>query len=67
MVSATLGSASFTEAGNEKLEQILTEAGLLKGDSLYDVENVTVVHGCALNFGTLTKKSALATGSGVKM
>jgi preprotein translocase subunit SecA len=37
-------SASFTEAGNEKLEQILTEAGMLKGDSLYDVENVTVVH-----------------------
>jgi len=37
-------SASFTEAGNEKLERLLTEAGLLKGDSLYDVENVTVVH-----------------------
>ncbi|MBN9008649.1 MAG: SEC-C domain-containing protein [Rhizobiales bacterium] len=37
-------TASFTEAGNEKLETILAEAGLLKGDSLYDVENVTVVH-----------------------
>jgi preprotein translocase subunit SecA len=37
-------SASFTEAGNIKLEQILREGGLLKGDSLYDVENVTVVH-----------------------
>jgi preprotein translocase subunit SecA len=37
-------SASFTEAGNEKLERLLTEAGLLRGDSLYDVENVTVVH-----------------------
>ncbi len=37
-------TASFTEAGNEKLEQLLTAAGLLKGDSLYDVENVTVVH-----------------------
>jgi len=37
-------SASFTEAGNEKLEQLLGEAGLLKGESLYDVENVTVVH-----------------------
>jgi len=37
-------SASFTEAGNEKIEGILREAGLLKGDSLYDVENVTVVH-----------------------
>ena len=37
-------SASFTEAGNEKLEQVLSEAGLLKGDHLYDIENVTVVH-----------------------
>ncbi|MBZ9939371.1 preprotein translocase subunit SecA [Mesorhizobium sp. BR1-1-16] len=37
-------TANFTEAGNEKLEQLLTEAGLLKGESLYDVENVTVVH-----------------------
>mgnify|MGYP000205975811 FL=1 len=37
-------STSFTEAGNEKLEQLLSEAGLLKGDSLYDVENVAIVH-----------------------
>ncbi|MCX2725202.1 preprotein translocase subunit SecA [Roseibium salinum] len=37
-------SASFTEAGNEKLERLLGEAGLLKGSSLYDVENVAVVH-----------------------
>ncbi|TYC53413.1 preprotein translocase subunit SecA [Rhodobacterales bacterium] len=37
-------STSFTEAGNEKLERLLAEAGLLKGDSLYDVENVSVVH-----------------------
>ncbi|MBO6758275.1 MAG: preprotein translocase subunit SecA [Roseibium sp.] len=37
-------SATFTEAGNEKLEDLLREAGLLKGDSLYDVENVSVVH-----------------------
>ncbi len=37
-------TANFTEAGNEKLEELLTAAGMLKGDSLYDVENVTVVH-----------------------
>ncbi len=37
-------SATFTEAGNEKLEGMLKERGLLKGDSLYDVENVSVVH-----------------------
>ncbi|MEJ8475752.1 preprotein translocase subunit SecA [Roseibium algae] len=37
-------SVSFTEAGNEKLEGILSEAGLLKGEHLYDVENVAAVH-----------------------
>ncbi|WP_150497621.1 preprotein translocase subunit SecA [Roseibium aquae] len=37
-------SATFTEAGNEKLETLLREADLLKGESLYDVENVSVVH-----------------------
>ncbi len=37
-------TATFTETGTEKLEQILKDAGQLKGDSLYDVENVTVVH-----------------------
>ncbi|OKL44814.1 preprotein translocase subunit SecA [Pseudovibrio exalbescens] len=37
-------SATFTEEGNEKLEKLLSEAGLLKGTSLYDVENVSAVH-----------------------
>ena len=37
-------SATFSEEGTEKLEGMLSEAGLLKGDSLYDVENVAVVH-----------------------
>ncbi|MBT9290718.1 preprotein translocase subunit SecA [Prosthecodimorpha staleyi] len=37
-------TASFTEAGMEKLERTLAEAGLLKGENLFDVENVTVVH-----------------------
>ena len=37
-------SATFTEAGTEKLEAMLAEAGMLKGESLYDVENVAVVH-----------------------
>src|SRR5262244_1103352 len=35
---------SFTEAGNERLEQMLNEKDLLKGNSLYDIESVTVVH-----------------------
>ena len=35
---------SFTEAGNERLEQLLNERELLKGESLYDIESVTVVH-----------------------
>ncbi len=43
-VDEKLRTATFTEAGNEKLEGLLSEAGMLKGDSLYDVDNVTVVH-----------------------
>jgi preprotein translocase subunit SecA len=35
---------AFTEAGNEYLEDLLKQKGLLKGESLYDIENVTVVH-----------------------
>jgi len=37
-------TATFTEEGTEKLENRLREAGLLKGDGLYDVENVAIVH-----------------------
>ena len=37
-------TATFTEDGTEKLESMLRDAGLLKGDSLYDVENVAIVH-----------------------
>src|SRR6266851_981384 len=37
-------TVTLTEAGMEKLETLLRDAGQLKGDSLYDVENVSVVH-----------------------
>jgi preprotein translocase subunit SecA len=37
-------TVTLTEAGMEKLEQRLRNAGELKGESLYDVENVSVVH-----------------------
>ncbi|MGD9916065.1 MAG: preprotein translocase subunit SecA [Rhizobiaceae bacterium] len=37
-------TATFTEGGTEKLEGLLAEAGLFKGESLYDVENVAMVH-----------------------
>jgi preprotein translocase subunit SecA len=37
-------TVALSEAGMEKLERVLTEAGLLKGESLYDVENVSTVH-----------------------
>jgi preprotein translocase subunit SecA len=37
-------SVTLTEAGMEKLEGRLRDAGELKGESLYDVENVSVVH-----------------------
>ena len=35
---------SLTEEGNEHIEDLLREADLLKGESLYEAENVTVVH-----------------------
>ncbi len=34
----------FTEVGTEKLENLLRDAGHLKGESLYDIENVAIVH-----------------------
>ncbi|MDB5571061.1 MAG: preprotein translocase subunit SecA, partial [Hyphomicrobiales bacterium] len=37
-------TANLTEAGNERIEELLREAGLLKDSSLYDAANVTVVH-----------------------
>src|SRR5918992_2655246 len=38
-------SVSLTEGGNERMEQLLGAAGLLNHNgSLYDIENVTVVH-----------------------
>jgi preprotein translocase subunit SecA len=37
-------SANFSEEGTEKLETLLREAGLLKGNALYDIENVAIVH-----------------------
>ncbi|MEA2891106.1 MAG: preprotein translocase subunit SecA, partial [Bradyrhizobium sp.] len=37
-------TVTLTEAGMEKIENLLRDAGQLKGDSLYDVENVSVVH-----------------------
>ena len=35
---------SFTEEGTEKLEGLLRDAGHLQGESLYDIENVAIVH-----------------------
>ncbi|WP_159586635.1 preprotein translocase subunit SecA [Chelativorans xinjiangense] len=37
-------TATFTEEGTEKVETMLREADLFKGESLYDVENVAIVH-----------------------
>ncbi|HWE78743.1 MAG TPA: DEAD/DEAH box helicase, partial [Pseudolabrys sp.] len=37
-------TVTMTEAGMEKMETVLRDAGLLKGGKLYDVENVSVVH-----------------------
>ncbi|MEM7696400.1 MAG: preprotein translocase subunit SecA [Pseudomonadota bacterium] len=43
-IDEKLKTATFTEAGNERLEAQLKDAGLMKGDSLFDTENVTIVH-----------------------
>ncbi|GAB4227535.1 MAG: preprotein translocase subunit SecA [Methyloligellaceae bacterium] len=43
-IDEKMKTAALTESGNERIEHLLREAGLLKGDSLYDIENVTVVH-----------------------
>src|SRR6202047_4399273 len=37
-------TVTLTEAGMEKIETLLRDAGQLKGESLYDVENVSVFH-----------------------
>ncbi len=37
-------TVTLTEAGMENIETLLRDADQLKGDSLYDVENVSVVH-----------------------
>ncbi|MCK5934630.1 MAG: preprotein translocase subunit SecA [Fulvimarina manganoxydans] len=37
-------TVTFTEGGTEKLERMLEEAGHLQGASLYDIENVAIVH-----------------------
>ncbi len=34
----------LTEGGTEHMEQILKQAGLIEGGSLYDIENVSIVH-----------------------
>ncbi|MBL4870484.1 MAG: preprotein translocase subunit SecA [Robiginitomaculum sp.] len=37
-------TAVFNEDGNEQIEKILRDKGLLEGESLYDIENITIVH-----------------------
>lgn len=37
-------NASFNDKGNAQIEDILRDRGMLKGEDLYDIENVTIVH-----------------------
>lgn len=37
-------SVMLTESGIEKMEQLLREATILRGETLYDVQNISVVH-----------------------
>jgi preprotein translocase subunit SecA len=39
-----LRTVALTEAGVEKVEGMFRDSGLLKGGSLYDIENVSLVH-----------------------
>jgi preprotein translocase subunit SecA len=43
-IDLKMRQVSLTELGNEHIEDTLKTAGLLKGDSLYDLDNVRVVH-----------------------
>ncbi|MDH3580459.1 MAG: preprotein translocase subunit SecA [Hyphomicrobiales bacterium] len=43
-VDEKMKTAALTEKGNDHMEQLLRDADLLKGETLYDIENVTVVH-----------------------
>ncbi len=37
-------TVALTEAGQEHIEALLNEAGMLKGGGMYDIQNVTLVH-----------------------
>ncbi len=39
-----LRTVALTEAGTEKIEKLLEDAGLLDGHGLYDISNVSIVH-----------------------
>src|ERR1700755_1134633 len=43
-VDETQRTVTLTETGMEKIETLLRDAGQLKGESLYDVQNVSGVH-----------------------
>lgn len=51
-------NATLTDAGMEKVEQLYREAGALKTDSLYDIQNIACVHHInqALKAHTLFKR-----------
>lgn len=37
-------NVTLTEAGNEHIEQLLIQAGLIQGGNLYDLQNIAIVH-----------------------
>ncbi len=43
-VDEKMRTASLTDQGNDHIEQLLEESGLLQGKSLYDIESATLVH-----------------------
>ena len=51
-------TANLTDEGNEHVEELLREAGIMEGGTLYDVENISLVHhaNCALKAHKLFQK-----------
>jgi hypothetical protein len=59
-------TATFTEEGTEKLEAMLAKPAMLKGESLYDTENVAVVHHVNRRCARTSCSSATRTTSSMR-
>jgi preprotein translocase subunit SecA len=57
-------AVTLTEQGVEKIEAMLAETGMLKGDSLYDIQNVSLVHtSCSSATPTTSSRTTRSSSS----